>query len=394
MNFRAGALIIFLFGLTVLSIYALSRSDHSSAPFDDLTHCLVKSSADSTIYLFDKDIDLNGKTIRLPSNTVLNFRNGHLKNGHIIGDSTEIIYVKGPIFDSIVIGGSWKIKEISTDLFTRTDTNTAANITALSSDSQFNRIVINHELKVPIKKWSSNLTIKSNTLVELNADLFTLPTAHKGGYCINIVGHDVKVNGNGHFLFGTIASSDQKECPQWLHGLNIDTESRNVSINDLNSWLFCGDGFYNAGSDVTLDRVNAKFNGRQGLSITYGSNIKVLNSSFTYTGFYRINNSGGPCAGIDIEPNGDEKVNNVLIEGCTLLHNIIRKGYINDLDIYNSYDTDLKVIDCSIEGIRMGSCSGILIEKCRDVKTIVGTDRNLSDYRFIDLGNPEIILKK
>lgn len=342
-------------------------------------------------YIIDKHIDLHGKIASFPPKSELIFRKGMLSNGRIVGDSTEIIYTEMPIFDNIEIDGSWKIEQLSTKLFLTTDTFTLSNLSILSSDKLYNVISVDDECRIPIKPWSSYFTIKSNTDLILNADIYTLPTHYKGGYCIGISGKNIKVYGNGHFLYGTIASQDQKECPQWLHGLNIDSKSQNVIIDHLNSWLFCGDGFYNSGSNVTIRNVNAKFNGRQGLSITNGVNIVVSNSCFTYTGFYRINISKGPGAGIDIEPNKGQNVNNITIKNCILTNNYkYLKGLDNDLEIYQTGEAIINIIDSQVNSIYLGSCSNVSIQNCDDLSSIYEIDRKVGEISLLNSGNPNI----
>lgn len=369
-------------------VLASNRTEESlEFPLSSLSQYKVNDSVNE--YIITGIIDLNGKMLSLSPNITLRFNGGAIINGTLKGDSTILIVNTFPAFDKIAIEGSWKIDTISTDLFKATDELTANNITNLTSDKQRNHINIDSDMIVPVKLWSSSFIIKSHTCVTLNADIYTLSTEHQGGYCIQVDGCDITIDGNNHYLFGTLADPRQKECYQWLHGLNIADKSSDVVIENLNSWYFCGDGFYNSGSNITFNNVNAKFNGRQGLSITNGSNIRVLNSSFTYTGYYRICTCKGPGAGIDIEPNKNDHVKNILIQNCIMTNNYrYKRGYTNDLEIVSCENVDVKITECEIGGIYLGSCSGIAIDNNKCIYSIYGFNTDISNISFKNSGEP------
>lgn len=102
---------------------------------------------------------------------------------------------------------------------------------------------------------------------------------------------------------------------EWGHGVSI-LRSRRVLLEDLTARECWGDGFYLSGSaSVTLRRVTADHNRRQGLSVTSVKGLKVLGSTFRRTG------GTLPEDGIDLEPNPGETVEDVLIQDCRLLDN-------------------------------------------------------------------------
>lgn len=67
---------------------------------------------ENTIYNIQYDYDLNGKSINLPSNCILEFTGGSLNNGTIIGNNSKI---KGDLIQifkiNTIINGSWDIIE-------------------------------------------------------------------------------------------------------------------------------------------------------------------------------------------------------------------------------------------------------------------------------------------
>ena len=103
---------------------------------------------------------------------------------------------------------------------------------------------------------------------------------------------------------------------EWGMGLSIDS-SNQVVVQGVIAKECWGDGFYVTGlcTNVTLCSVTSDHNRRQGLSITSVNGMSVRNSIFKNT------MGTPPEAGIDVEPNNGDTVNNVLITGCTLTDN-------------------------------------------------------------------------
>ncbi len=102
---------------------------------------------------------------------------------------------------------------------------------------------------------------------------------------------------------------------EWGHGVGV-ISSRRVHIQGVHSREAWGDGFYIGGQGtrrVTLCRVEAAENRRQGVSITYGRDVVIRGSVF------RDTHGTEPEAGIDVEPNGHEHVTDIV-----LWHNLVR----------------------------------------------------------------------
>lgn len=106
------------------------------------------------------------------------------------------------------------------------------------------------------------------------------------------------------------------------YGFGIDfRDVEDCSVEDVTSNKMWGDSFYlgiinNTGTGsnrVTYRNITGISSRRQGLSITGGQNISI-------DGYHFDDIAGaafGPCAGIDIEPNTTDYVNNVqILNGC------------------------------------------------------------------------------
>lgn len=389
-------LLLFLTLIVISVATGTNASDNEVIKtYTDLNAFKINSSSkDSSVYLITDTVDLRGKTCRLPLKSKLIFNGGIIINGILDGDSTSMECLTFPIFDRLIITGSWKIREISTDMFKKVDENTLGNMSALSSDKTDNIIAINSDCHVPVKKWDSRFKIKSKSTLILNADIYTMPTKNNGGYCIKVEGDSIAIKGNGHGLYGTILDDRQKTISEWLHGLYIDEKCNGVYVENLNSWYFCGDGFYTRGSNVTFNGINAKFNGRQGLSITKGENIKVENSTFSFTSFYKIASGGGPGAGIDIEPNKGDTINNIIVNGCELENNLrYIKNHVNDLEIYGTGNANIKISNCRVRGLYLGSCSNVTIEHCKELNSIFCIDNKIRNINIGSSGNPAVFGK-
>ena len=169
---------------------------------------------------------------------------------------------------------------------------------------------------------TSGLVLKSNVILRM-ADGTVLKSLPNDSQFASVI--TIKDANNAHMYGGTVVgdrSIHTGEYGEWGHGVRI-TNSTNVVIEKVTSKENWGDGFYvgkRGGSDIetqniTFYQVNADHNRRQGISITHGKGIKVLNSVFKDT------DGTDPRAGIDIEPNKNEQVSDVELRGNTFSGN-------------------------------------------------------------------------
>jgi parallel beta-helix repeat protein len=120
----------------------------------------------------------------------------------------------------------------------------------------------------------------------------------------------------GGQLVGDRANHKSK-VGEWGFGVRVNSGST-VNVHDMKISNMWGDGICVGGkaNGVTIQKVLSTNNRRQGLSITDSSNVKVLNSEFSYT------NGTDPMYGIDIEPGKKAYATTVLIQGCNFHHNV------------------------------------------------------------------------
>jgi polygalacturonase len=132
---------------------------------------------------------------------------------------------------------------------------------------------------------------------------------------------DVKISGKGAIL----DMNAQTYLGEWRHNVVIQG-SRNITIQGLKCIRAGGDGFYIGRGlknqitycqNITLDRVVAESNRRQGLSIISVKGCKIRNSRFLKT------SGTAPAAGVDIEPDKlDESLEDISIVNCTFEDNV------------------------------------------------------------------------
>ena len=171
----------------------------------------------------------------------------------------------------------------------------------------------------------SGLMMRSNVTV-LMADDTVMQAMDNDlqGYTIFTLKQVENVNISGGVLVGNRrASDDDNPEGEWGAGVNI-VSSKNVVIENVTAQNFRGDGFLiqDGGNqpkvrteNIVLNNVTADNNLRQGLSILDGDNIKVLHSVFKNTnGLY-------PGAGIDVEPEDGNSVNNLEIAYSEIINN-------------------------------------------------------------------------
>ncbi|TWV82414.1 Ig-like domain-containing protein [Moraxella sp. VT-16-12] len=132
---------------------------------------------------------------------------------------------------------------------------------------------------------------------------------------------------NAHIIGGTLEGDRETHTGidgEAGHGIRL-MAATNITIENVTLKNMWGDGIYlgkdsthpTQNENVTVYQVTSDHNRRQGLSVTHGKNIKILNSIFQNT------DGTDPRAGIDLEPNAGQDVSNVEIRGNQFLDNHI-----------------------------------------------------------------------
>lgn len=178
--------------------------------------------------------------------------------------------------------------------------------------------------------------------------IFTL-----GWNCKNITIKDLELDGN-------ITNGIYNPAPAGKKGVDIifiglsSYGAENLLIQNVYVHHFGLDGFYIQTSreilpegkfHTVMENCRSEYNGRQGLSFTVGSGLKVINSKFLYTGMGGIRIS--PGANIDIE-NHDKSgapLSNSLFKDCIISSN---KGGSGSVNLAGKVD-NIRFSNCTID---------------------------------------------
>jgi hypothetical protein len=224
---------------------------------------------------------------------------------------------------------------------------------------------------------------QSLTLGE-NAVLQAIPTSSSLNSIIEIT--DVEnVTVTGGTIIGDRADHTGSEG-EWGMGIFIldssDVVVRNVAVSDC--W---GDGVYIGGttpsSGIVIDGVTSDSNRRQGLSVTNAVGVEITNCVFT-------NTSGtAPSAGIDIEPNAGETVENITVSNTVCANN---EGAGLDIVGWSEHIENITVSDCTLSenggsGLRVVNAGHLHFSHTAVIGNETGIElpRDATDVEFIDV---------
>jgi hypothetical protein len=179
---------------------------------------------------------------------------------------------------------------------------------------------------------TSSLNVPSNTRVTIARGATIEAGGAISGHAILYIGptvSNVLINGQG------VLDGNKAHYPTGANfGIQVDGAS-NVTIRDITSREMPGtdkrgtnegDGLYvgrNTTKDVVpnnilIENVTSTANVRQGMSITAGTNVRILSSTFSGT------MGNNPGAGIDIEGNvAADTLNDIVISGNEIANNTI-----------------------------------------------------------------------
>lgn len=232
----------------------------------------------------------------------------YVTNGETITDSLDAI-------DTTVASHLAQIANVPT-LTPNTDITTELNdyIASLPTGSK---------VRIPTGTYlvdaSIGIKLKSNMDLELsnNTVLKAIPN-NLANYSVLKLEDLINVKVTGGTILGERAEHTGT-TGEWGHGINIlgctDVE---IKTNVKDCW---GDGVYIGKSSLIPQSKNIKIdvvadnNRRQGMSVVSVDNLEVR-------GTYKNTNGTSPAAGIDLEPNAGDIVNNVKLLGVNLINNV------------------------------------------------------------------------
>lgn len=392
----------------------------------------------NNVYKIRYDFDLNGATINLPANSVLQFVGGSIKNGTLNGNNTVIeADSNAVIFDSVVIEGTWNVEHIYDSWFafntspSYVSNQIITNILALSSDDVYNTIHFDADrtyyFELPYKGranlgddvrpnyWLLNTEeyaflriftgFTSNTHLIVNNTIQMLPT-NQGAYFIFHIENkeNITISGTGaingdalnHKYTDPFAGTDY--YGEWGHVLNFRS-CNNVVVRDITIGYAFGDGIalgnaaYNnngvkeaglATKNVTIDAVKVLYARRNGISLG-GNNYTITNVYFEGCGSDTVKGTA-PMAAIDfendyvdIEPSG--LCTNVSMNNCKFKDNKYDVSSTIRDDLYEVPRGELvNISDCNFTSpLRLNRTNGLTFSNCHIVG-ITNVDNSIAAW--------------
>lgn len=392
----------------------------------------------NNVYKIRYDFDLNGATINLPANSVLQFVGGSIKNGTLNGNNTVIeADSNAVIFDSVVIEGTWNVEHIYDSWFafntspSYVSNQIITNILALSNDDVYNTIHFDADRTYYFENtykgktnlgddvrpdyWKLNTSnydflriftgFTSNTHLIVNNTIQMLPTNQGAYFVFHIEGKsNIEISGTGtinadakdHLYTDPFAGTDY--YGEWGHVFNFRS-CDNIVIRDITVGYAFGDALafsniaYNnngtkaagpATKNVLIDGVKVLYARRNGITLG-GNNYTITNVYFEGCGSDEIKGTA-PMAGIDfendyteVEPSG--VCSNVSMSSCKFKN--------NKYDISSTIRDDLGPVprgqlvtinDCNFTApLRLNRTNGLTFNTCH-IKGISSHDNSISPW--------------
>lgn len=318
----------------------------------------------NTTFPVSENYDLRGKELKLPTGVTLDFKGGAFHNGSIVGCETKITGKNYHIFGNVEIKGSWNVPFISSKMFTSlSKDNSLRNVMALTNRKIKNKVVVEpgvYNFKFE-KNEESGLVVEDNTVLIMNGTLTITPNSFVNYQIIRVCGNNIQIKGSGLIVGDKDRHTGLKG--QWGMGIDI-YKSSNVSIQNLNISNCWGDCIHIGRKSQKTVINNCKLYGsrRQGISITEGSDILIKNST--------IHNISGtlPGFGIDVEPNKNCRVENVVIDNVSIYR--CNGGIELNGHAINSAVKNVMVRNCRINNmqekyiVQCYDCENISFENC------------------------------
>lgn len=313
--------------------------------------------------VINREIDLKGGMLFLPKGCRLKFNGGIIKNGILIGSNTEIVCDDESVFDNVTIQGDWNIPVISSKWFKNTgEENLLKNVMALTNPEVKNKVVIAEgEYVISVnKEGQSGLHVESNTDLQIDGNIKMMPNSFQSYNIVHAKGENIKITGKGtiigdkHTHTGTTG--------EWGMGILI-SQATNVVVSDLTIKNCWGDCIYVGGNsqNITIENCVLNHGRRQGVSVTSGDNIILRDLSI-----YNVSGTN-PEYAIDIEPNDNGIVGNVLIEDVTVKD--CKGGFLVWGGADNAIVNKVTIQNCNIDKtekmpISIAKCNICEVKKC------------------------------
>lgn len=317
-------------------------------------------------YTLKSNWDLKGETYILPEGVTLRSKGGVFKNGTLIGNNTKTD-IKKALFDKVSIMGYWVVPNITTSMFASLDyENSLRDVLALTHPEIMNKVVLEDgDYSVSARSFQSALTLGSNVDLIIDGNIHLIPNDYKGCFVLQVKdAENVNISGKG-CIYGD-KHTHKGKVGEWGHGIYV-VSSENVTIKDINVKDCWGDCIYVglSSKDVVIDNCKLDNGRRQGISVTYADGVTIKNC--VITNVYGT----APQYGIDLEPNRNCVVDNILIENVTIsnCYGGIMSYRPEDASIGSITIKGCKVTGSKTHPIHMRLSDKIVVENCEVISS-------------------------
>lgn len=360
----------------------------------------LSSSGDNRRMFLASDIDLKGKTMIIPENTILVGRGGVIKNGIVVGTNTTVETNKA-VFSDVSIQGTWVLPEISTSLFANLKrVNSLKDVLALANPGIKNKIVIGEGAYTVEAKHEEDacLTVCSNTEMVLNGSITLMPNNFLRCDVIRLEGENIILRGKGKIIGDKFTHTGSEG--EWGMGIRI-SNAKDVRVAGLTIKNCWGDCIYinKQSKNVVIDGCRLDHGRRQGISVICADGVTIRKCVITNVG------GTNPQYGIDIEPNAKDYVDHVKIEHVTIdkckggITTLGKKG--KNMQIGSVCITDCDISSTKRIPLRLRTTKSVMVRNCkiyspRDLNAVLadGVDNLQLEGNNITFDNSLIALAK
>ena len=337
----------------------------------------------NTIYEIRYDFTL-GENITVPSNCILEFNGGSLRNGTVVGNNTYISSSIVTIFNNVTLSGTWNCKNIYAKWWVDKNNVLADSITAMTSGKGHYYIEFEPNITYSYQHTGNKLPTGANTVpryiffecatidVNLNGSIHKIDTNDSVRYtifefrnCGYSIIHDGIIKGDRlTHDYTTISSSHE-------FGYGVSFNGKNNNISNVEIYDFIGDGIYIHDlrqnktdiiwpvEHVNIYNCNIHHCRRQGITVSCtnkDANIIIEECNIHHIGSFDAIEGASPKSGIDIEPGGlGRECGNIIIKNSTItdcsrtsiiaISGSTNPMYINSLIIDNCYIEGALIVD-------------------------------------------------
>lgn len=326
------------------------------------------------VFIVKDIIDLKGKTLVLPNNSILRFKGGMLQNGIVVGENTTLVCSnKDVVFNRVNIKGIWRAPSISTSMFMDLSyDNSLKDVIALTSPNIKNTVVIEKGAYIvsALKQSDACLHICSNTTIQLEGDIVLTPNGFHSYSIVRTEGANITLTGIGRI----IGDKDRhlSEEGEWGMGVYIDG-GHNISLKGITVKNCWGDCVYitKEASRVRIKECTLANSRRQGISVISASDLRIERNS--------ISGISGTLPGyaIDVEPNKSDTVNGVFIKNNRISKcrgGVLVSGRASDSSIDN-----VNVNKCVFEQIEVCPLNIRKANRASVINCVISSSKNRQD---------------